>query len=285
MAIGKIGGRWIAHRLDRTTAAAADGIVLEGGRAGAATVRPLLDPDQLSRNVLVAGCAPLIAVLAQHVDGRFHDARVEWLPTPSRRALDFLREGLVHVAGVHFSGVHEGGAGDNLAVVRKELAGERLVVINLTRWRQGFVVPAGNPLGIRSAADLLRAGMRVVSREEGAGARELISRLISAEGADPRTLAGPVASGHEEVAWHVRCGGADVGVAIESVALAAGLGFVPLTEERFDFVVEASLAETAPVARLIEVLDERAFRADVAGLPGYDSSEAGHATTLDAAWP
>ena len=280
VAVGQIDGRWVAHPLPANAPVAADGIVATGKASGAA-VRPLFEPEQLARNVLVAGCAPLIAVLAQHVGSRFHDARVGWLPTPSHRALDLLREGLVHVAGVHFSRGGAADADDNVSIVRKKLAGTNLLVVNLTRWRQGFVVPHGNPLGIRSGADLLRPGLRVAAREEGAGARELLTRVLAAAGAEGSVLPGPLAHGHEEVAWHVRCGGADVGIAIESVAIGGGLGFVPLSEERFDLVVTATLAESAPVARMIDVLDDRAFLADVAQLPGYDSSRAGDVITVD----
>jgi putative molybdopterin biosynthesis protein len=92
-----------------------------------------------------------------------------------------------------------------------------------------------------------------------------------------------MALGHAEVALIVRSGAADVGVAIESVALAAGLAFVPLVEERFDLVVTADVAETAPVSQLLEVLQDRAFRSDAAELPGYDIELCGHVTTLEAA--
>jgi putative molybdopterin biosynthesis protein len=81
----------------------------------------------------------------------------------------------------------------------------------------------------------------------------------------------------------VRCGAADAGVAIESVALAAGLGFVPLTEERFDLVVPASVAESAPVSRLLESLDDPAFKTEMGHLPGYDADLVGHVTTVEAA--
>ena len=64
--------------------------------------------------------------------------------------------------------------------------------------------------------------------------------------------------------------------------LAAGLGFVPLSEERFDLVVNATIAETAPVSRLIDVLGDRAFLADVAQLRGYDSSGVGESVTIGA---
>jgi molybdate-binding protein len=188
---------------------------------------------------------------------------------------------LVHVAGLHLSDARHGEG--NVEAVRARFPDRRMLVVNLTRWRQGFVVPEGNPLAIRSGADLLRRGLRLARREEGSGAQTLVRRLLTAEGVDDAQPRGPSASGHAEVAQLVRCGAADVGVAIESVALAAGLGFVPLAEERFDLVVPADLAEAAPVSRLLDTLGDAGFRTEMAHMPGYDGELSGHATTLEAA--
>ena len=81
----------------------------------------------------------------------------------------------------------------------------------------------------------------------------------------------------------VRSGSADAGIAIESAALAEGLDFIPLVSERFDLVVPADVAADSPVSRLIETLDDPAFRAEVDHLPGYDGSQSGQVTTVDAA--
>jgi molybdate-binding protein len=107
--------------------------------------------------------------------------------------------------------------------------------------------------------------------------------LLAGEGVERPILSGPFAVGHADVATLVACGAADVGVAIEGVALAAGLGFVPLDEERFDLVVPADVADESAVARLLETLDDRHFRADAASLPGYDTEICGHVTILEAA--
>jgi molybdate-binding protein len=156
-------------------------------------------------------------------------------------------------------------------------------VANLTKWREGLVVSSGNPLGIRSGADLLRPGLRIARRDEGSGAHKLLTDILAAEGVETPVLTGPMAAGHTDVATLVACGAADVGVAIEGVALASGLSFVPLVEERFDLVVPADLAEEPNVARLLETLADRNFRADADNLPGYDIRFCGHVTTLEAA--
>lgn len=281
VAMAEIGGRWAAHRLPLDGMVAADGVVEARPSTRTAVVRPLVDAVALRRNALVVGCAPILGALAQRVGARFADARATWLPGSSARSLELLERGLVHVAGVHLSDAGPGG--HNVSAVRQRFPDRRMLVINLTRWRQGLVVPAGNPLAIRSGADLLRGGIELAQREEGAGARTLVERMLREAGAENARPTGPLAADHAEVAQLVRCGAADVGVAIEAVALAAGLDFVPLSEERFDLVVPADLAETAPVSRLLEMIEDAAFRADVAQLPGYDGDLAGHAITLDAA--
>jgi len=279
VAVGEVGGSWVAHRLPADGTVTADGIVSARVRERSAVVEPLTDPGLLRRNVLVSGCAPILGMLAQRVGGRFADARATWLPGGSGRSLDLLEAGLVHVAGVHLSGAEA----DHSSLIRTRFPGQRMLIVNLARWREGFVVPAANPLGIRGGEDLLRPGLRFARREEGAGAHRLVEGLLAGAGAGSARLAGPEAGGHVEVAQLVRCGTADVGVAIEGVALAAGLGFVPLTEERFDLVVPAALAGSGPVARLLETLDDPSYRTEMAHVPGYDTDLSGHVTTLEAA--
>ena len=280
VALAEVEDEWVAHVLPGDASIAADGIVSSAG-SGRTLVEPLVDPVRLRTGALVTGCAPLLGLLAKRVGERYRDARVTWLPAGSARSLDLLGAGFAHVAGLHAS--NDAPGDDNVSVVRRRFVERRMLVVNLTCWRQGFVLPPGNPLGIHSAADLLRPGLRLARREPGAGAHDLVHRMLEVEGAAPATLAGPLAHGHAEVAQLVRCGAADVGVAIESVALAAGLSFLPLSEERFDLVVPAELADHPPVARLVDVLDQRAFRTEVGHLPGYDTKLSGHVTTLEAA--
>lgn len=285
--LGRIRDRWVAHRMPSHGISAADGIITSDGSGasdGSGTdvvVRPLGTTAQLGQNVLVAGCAPLLGALAHRVDRRFSDARVTWLPAGNRRAMELLGDGLVHVAGLHLSS--DDGDGDTVAAARRALPDRELLVANLTHWRQGIVVPAGNPLGIDGGADLIREGLRVVRREAGSGAHELAARVTEAAGACGPDGDGPLATDHRQVARLVRSGSADAGVAIESAALAEGLDFVPLAEERFDLVVAADIASEEPASRLLETLDDPDFRAELEHLPGYDGSLTGQVTTVEAA--
>lgn len=280
VALAEVEGKWVAHRLPHDARIAADGIIARPATAQTAVVRPLLDSDRLRGNVLISGCAPLLGALAQHAGVARVGVRACWLHATSRRSLDLLEAKLVHIAGLH---LRDASGEGNVATVRARLPGRRLLVANLTKWRQGLVVPSGNPLGIRSGADLLRPGLRIARREEGSGAYKLLTDLLAAEGVETPILTGPMATGHADVAMLVACGAADVGIAIEGVALASSLGFVPLLEERFDLVVPTYVAEEPTVARLLETLDDPNFRADADNLPGYDTQLCGHVTTLEAA--
>lgn len=279
VALGKVGGRWIAHRLPAHGIAAADAVITAAGGDDTAVVTPLVDSTSLDNNILVAGCAPLLGAVGRRVDQRFSDARVTWLPTGNRRSMRLLAAGLVHVAGLHLSSDEGGGATAKAA--KRALPRRRLLVVNLTRWRLGLAVAPGNPMGLETGADLMRTGVRLVRREEGTGAHQLAARLT--EGASDEPGGGPSAAGHREVARMVRSGAADAGITIESAALAEGMDFVPLVNETFDLIVPADIAAGPPVSRLIETLDDPAFRAEVEHLPGYDSSQSGSITTVEAA--
>ena len=262
--LGSVRGRWVAHPIGLSTHAPADGTVLDA----AGLVRPLGDLDLAAKSALVAGCAPLLDLLSAQVGRRFSDARVHWVPASSGRALDLLEAGLVHVAGVHFAG-----DGANRRAVSQRFGDRRMHLVNLTCWRQGLLLPAGNPLGLRTPQDLRRPGLRFARRSKQAGA----TKLVRASLGDAPLPGGPMAAGHHDVAELVRLGVADAGVAIESEAVAAGLDFVPLSEERFDLVVPDDLLGTPLVARLLEALTSTAFRTEAALLPGYDLSLVGDA--------
>jgi molybdate-binding protein len=81
--------------------------------------------------------------------------------------------------------------------------------------------------------------------------------------------------GHLQVASSVAAGLADAGVASEPAALAYGLAFVPLADERFDLVIPRSQQGTREVQGLLRVLASPWLLAQLASLPGYDPAQCG----------
>ncbi len=276
--LGRVRSDWVAHRVGPSNLRSADAIVdvpLSGASSPRATARPLADARRLPANVLVAGCAPALGVLLDRL-GQDAPGRCHWIEANSARALQMLRDGLVHVAGVHLEDPQAGT--DHEALVRARFEGQRMRLVQLLRWRLGLV--HRRPEERVELSTLVEPTIRWVLREPGAGTRGVLERALEPLGV-PLTSLGAVreAVSHHEVGRTVALGAADVGVAVEPVALELGLSFVPLTEEGFDLVVCEDIATTGPVKRLLEGFDQPSLRRELSALGPYDTAMMGHSTT------
>jgi len=111
----------------------------------------------------------------------------------------------------------------------------------------------------------------MVNRNAGSGTRIIIDQLLG----DRRPPGyGVQTKSHNAVAAAVRQGRADWGVAIDTVARQYGLGFIPVQEERYDFVVPKARLDRPAVrafrgllrdAGVRERLRALGFRLDVGG--------------------
>jgi molybdate-binding protein len=71
------------------------------------------------------------------------------------------------------------------------------------------------------------------------------------------------------VAHAIAIGAGDVGIATRDAALAFGLDFVPLAEERYDLVVSRAELADPRMQRLLDTMTTAAFRRELVAL-GYD---------------
>lgn len=258
----------------------ADGVLVEQApRSGPASVRAFPADGSEGKRLLVAGCDPGIALLAHHLS---RTAGIELIvaSSSSRQSLTWLKDGLVHIAGSH---LRDASTGDyNLAAVRKLFPRGGVKVVTFAIWEQGLVFAAGNPKGIRSAADLARSdgaknAVRVVNREIGAGSRELLDAELQRAGIAAKDVLGyeREAPGHLPAALAVSLGEADCCVATRSAAQAFGLGFLPLATERYDLVIRQAFVKLPAVEALLDSLNRSAIRRRLEMLAGYDTSHTG----------
>ncbi len=282
VSLGWVADRWVARVLETDEALAlgtpADGIATFSHAKGKsrAKVRPLRDLDSLQRNLLVAGCDPALGVLGRHLEERFHGPRLHWIEKASRPALEELAQKRVHIAGMHLLG--KGSGGDNAAAVRERFGSQAMVLVTLASWEQGFV--SRPERRYRSLTDLERKGTRIVAREAGAGAQELLESVYRRAGRPwKHDTAVAIARGHRAVAHMVAMGLGDVGVATRSAAASFGLHFEPLAEARFDLVFPATMAAQPQVQVLLDCLASARFRQDIAGMTGYQTARTGMAST------
>lgn len=137
------------------------------------------------------------------------------------------------------------------------------------RRMQGIVFRRGDPrFEGRSVEKAVAAALAdpdcvMVGRNAGSGTRILIDRLLG--GAKPPGYwAQPKSHGAVGVAVQQRR--ADWGIAIESVARQYELGFIPLQEEHYDFVVPRARLQRDPVRRFIALLGEPSMQETLSSL-------------------
>ncbi|HBH78573.1 MAG TPA: XRE family transcriptional regulator [Nitrospira sp.] len=257
----------------------ADGYVTETpGNPSGTTVRVKLsrDRDAIEQEISVAGCDPAIFLVGEHLRRHRDQTTVVGWTMGSMAALQALQRGEVHVAGMHlFDPVT---SESNLPFLKRSLKGSGYEVVTFSTWEEGLLVRRGNPLSIRTAADLVEPMVTLVNREEGSGARLLLDQQLRASGIDPAHVRGydRVASTHVDVARAIAQRQAEVGIGIRSAAQQFNLDFVPLQTARYDLVVPKSYLKSHPtLTHLFETLASRPFRKEIEALGGYDTSETG----------
>jgi len=285
VALATVGDTFVALPLDADLAArlgfgAAGGLTVRGGGTQGAqgaqgaqvAVRPIGPPRP---TVVVAGCDPALPLLETPLALLDPPLAFAWWPCGSAEALRLAAAGLVHAAGVHRVGPGEGGdspgiPGDNASGIPGGAE-----VVGFASWREGLVVRPGAE--VRGLDDVARQGLRLVNREPGAQARTLLDRERLRLGLEPSQLTGydSLAAGHLQVAAAIVGGLADAGVSSEPAALAYGLDFIPLAEERFDLLLPAKHAASREVQGLLKVLTSPWLLAQLASLPGYDATRCG----------
>jgi putative molybdopterin biosynthesis protein len=273
--IARVGGTRWAYGLDPGDPRGerlADGTG-EPAAAGMVRVSPLPwappEPD-----LVVAGCDPAFGLVKERLR-LAHGIHVLWLPTGSRRALEALAGGAVHVAGMHLA---DPDSGEYNAPWVQRLLPLPATRISFATWEQALLLRRGNPLGVRRLEDLTRPGLRFVNREEGSGSRALLERRLSEAGIAGEAVPGFLeteAGGHEAVASAIGCGAADAGVAIRAVGDAQGLEALPLGEEPYELVIPEHFLQLPAVETLLGLLGRPGLRRQVETLGGYDASAMG----------
>jgi putative molybdopterin biosynthesis protein len=215
-----------------------------------------------------------------------HDLLLEWalresgcelalLSGGSEDGLKRLAEGQAIIAGLHILDPESGGY--NIAALRSLHRMADMVLIEWATRQQGLIVAPGNPLGVECVRDLSTKRLRVIRRQDGAGAHILLRYLLSREGLrlEDLDLLETPARTETDLAAVIFEGKADCGVGIEAVAKRFRLGFIPVHRERFDLAMRRRDYFEPPVQTLLRFGASAAFRAEAAALSGYEIGDLG----------
>lgn len=220
--------------------------------------------DLASKTLVLACCDPAAGLLATEY-ARTSGFRLLVFQRGGRAALEMLKAGVIHLAGIHRStGEHP----ERNAESAREVLGGGCRLLRAARWQAGIAVAAENRR--RTVRGLLKQAGPWALREEGSAAGECLDELC-----ERKRPAGRVVDGHVAVAQAVRSGWAGAGVCVELAAREAGLDFLSLRAEDLDFCYPASLDRDPRLRALIRLLRSASYRRLIGELPGYDASETG----------
>lgn len=180
----------------------------------------------------------------------------------SERALKLLKEGWVHVAGIHLGSFEE-----NLKVV-SEYLGRDFRLAQLFSWEEGVALREG--LKIKSFGELKNPALLWLLREKGTGARKVFEEIKS----EIRpTKYKEVEGNHEDIAFSLKNRFGDAGITTRFFAVNYGLEFLSVKREDYCICYREELEEDRYFQRVISALTSKVYRECLENLPGYYTSK------------
>ena len=285
--LGTVNGRTVASPLNRgsgmvTSFMKADGILripqgTEGYPAGERVKVRLLRPEKELSNTLVAigSHDPLLDELADLFHGEDPSLFLSSSHVGSMGGIMAVKRGECHLAGTHLLDETDGSY--NSSYIRRYFPDGGVRLVECVGRIQGIMVRKGNPLQIRTIADLTAEGVRYVNRQKGSGTRVLMDYLCRKKGISPDGICGYTREEftHTSVAAQIAGGTADAGMGILSAAGIYDLDFIPVCLEQYDLLVPDTAWDLPQMKKLISILKSDAFRERLEKMGGYELKEPG----------
>lgn len=292
MKLGSVDGKLAATPLNRgagviTSFMRADGILeipenTEGYEAGSKIgVRLLRSMREIEKMLVVTGSHDLLLdVVSDIMKRKYTGYSISSAHVGSMGGIMAIKRREAHGAGIHLLDEETGSY--NESYIKKYFPEGGVLLIKCVKRTQGIMVAEGNPLGISSLQDLSKEGLRYVNRQKGSGTRILLDYLLKKGNIQSSGIYGYDREEftHMGVAVQIASGSADAGMGVYSAAHAYNLGFVPVCEEDYDFIIPESFMETEGVKNLLDILRSQEFADVLLSLGGYKLDEPGRIIKL-----
>jgi putative molybdopterin biosynthesis protein len=237
-----------------TTFSRADGFATVGRHEEIVEAGTILQVQLLGRGLQLADlvvigshCVALDYLLGEL---ELQGVRSKFIAVGSTAGLDAARRGECDLSGVHL-------LDPEINEYNRPFITSELELVPGYGRLQGVVFRRGDTrFEGRTAQDAIAAVVHdracmMVNRNKGSGTRALIDRLLN--GSKPPGYAFQPRN-HNAVAAAVLQGRADWGMTLDTIARSAGLGFLPVQAERYDFIVPRTRSHRRGVVAFKELL-------------------------------
>lgn len=277
--LGKVGDSLSAVPLARgagviTSFTKADGILVvpqdsEGFEAGQEVEIRLLKPlSVIESSLIVTGSHdPLIDELADMLKSKTSSFSLTSSHVGSMGAITALKNRQAHLGCIHLLDTQTGEY--NESYVKKYFPEGGVRLVKGVGRVQGLMVQKGNPLGIKSFADIVKG--KYVNRQPGSGTRILCDYLLNKNGIDKGSVEGyrNEEFTHTAVAALIAAGNGDCGLGIYSAAKMYDLDFIEICIEEYDVLISEQAYSTAQVKAFLALLGSEEFKKRLSEMGGY----------------
>ena len=222
-----------------------------------------------TETLVLACCDPAAGIVARHFS-QSTGMRLIVIPRSSRQALELLQQGLIHLAGIHFSTTDEPDRNVNAA---REILGKGYQFIRMAKWSEGIVTAATSRF--RTVRAIKQARLNWIGREPGSGARRCLDQILN------NRIPDRIAHDHRGVVESVKIGWAQAGICVQLASAEAGLSFLPIQTEYYDVFFHSSLINDRRLQAFLSAVRSPRYRSLITDLPGYDASETGELSSID----
>ncbi len=245
-----------------------------GEKVNIELLRPKIEVD--STLVFIGSHDNILDLMANQLHKQRPLIRISSAHVGSMGGIMAIRRGEAHLAGCHL--LDEQSGEYNVSFIKRFLPDTSLKLVNLCYREQGFIVQKGNSLNIQSFKDIAGRGHSFINRQGGAGTRLLTDKVLKDLNLDSRDING---YDHEEythmsIAAAVASGSVDTGMGIRAAAIALGLDFVPVAEERYDLIIPEEFFTDNKIETMLDlILKDTQFHDKIVALGGYNLRDCG----------
>lgn len=162
----------------------------------------------------------------------------------------------------------------NIAAIAERFKSQSVVLVEWAQRERGLIIRQEDEARLSGVADL--AGRQVVPRQREAGSQQLFEHLLGEAGLALDDLSLTASARTEnDAALAVLEGKADAAFGLAALAGQYRLGFVPVTLERFDMLVDRRAWFEPPMQCFLAFCRSAAFAAKAGEMQGYDMTSFG----------
>jgi putative molybdopterin biosynthesis protein len=285
--LGKVDNNIIATPLKRGAGVTmslinADGVLTipkeyEGIEKGETVeIELMTDIKNIENTIVSIGSHDLtIDLIRDELHRKYPEYSISSAHTGSMGGIMALRNGETHIAPIHL--LDEKSGEYNEAFIKKYFKGRNIAYIKGVKRQQGLIVKKGNPREIKEFKDIGKEDLVFINRQKGSGTRILTDYLIKENSMDRSQVIGYDREGntHMAVSSAVASGTADVGIGVYSAGQIMDNDFIGITEEEYDFALDAELLEDEKIKKFISILKDENFRKRLEKLGGYNTESSG----------